>query len=354
MSDEHDSWFKNVFGIDLGASIEKLKDKLEAGKKVATADYGSDTPTESEVAPGAAEQSLKDFADDVKATTAKLKRAQDALSKVKGESDTAKALGQTADALGKVSEGLDKVGDGADKVLKVAATARKLEECRQVLVRVQAVDFTQTDKRVENAKAMGDLAKLFGEFGAQATDEVPMLKGYFEFISRAGEIWVPIARMTDRRMQELEATNQTDPQAPPGAEPKPIEADTNQVVALDGIPAFLDKQWTTLDSIGQPEEARRARDILEDGKFDENFAELLATLKRSQGLPAELMHAIAEKTSIELGGEKYLQDDLARQWKDCYAVAVQLVDRFDRKWNWVGVTYQPVVRALEAARPKKA
>jgi hypothetical protein len=81
---------------------------------------------------------------------------------------------------------------------------------------------------------------------------------------------------------------------------------------------------------------------------------LLATIERSHGVRAEIMHAIAEKTPIELPGEKWLQDDLARQWKECYQVAVELRERFDRKWNWIGVTYQPAVRALETVRPKKA
>jgi hypothetical protein len=334
--------------------IEQARKKLDAAKQVANADYGSDTPTESQVEPGAAEESLKDFSEDVKTTTAKLKQAQQVLSSVKGESQTAKALGESADALGKVAEGLDKVGDGAEKVLKVAAAVRKLEECRQVLVRVRAVDFTQTDKRVENAKAMGDLAKLFGEFGAEATKEVPMLKGYFQLISRLGEIWVPFARMVDRRDREAtEAASDRD-QVQPAAEPKGIAADTSRSIPLDGIIGFLDEQCGILDKAGESTEAARATRIRDDGSFDENFRELLATIERSHGVRAEIMHAIAEKTPLELPGEKWLQDDLARHWKDCYEVALQLRDGFDRKWNWMGVTYQPVVRALEAIRPKKA
>jgi hypothetical protein len=65
--------------------------------------------------------------------TKRLKQAQGVLAKVKGESATAKAVGQTAESLGKVAEGLEKVGDGAGKVLTVAAAARKLQECREVL-----------------------------------------------------------------------------------------------------------------------------------------------------------------------------------------------------------------------------
>lgn len=355
-------------GADAKAGLwDEVKKKIEAGKKaferatqpvkdarkVANADFGSDTRTDSAVDPGAAEQSLKDFADDVKSTTAKLKKAQQLLSKVKGESDTAKAIGSTADALGKVADGLDKVGKGAGKVLEVAAAARKLEECRQVLVRVQAVDFTQTENRVENAKAMGDLAKLFGEFGAEASKEVPMLKGYFQLISRAGEIWVPIARMTDRRVKEWEdaADGKGKPVPPP--EPKSIAADTSRTIAFEDIPAFLEEQWSIFDRSGEVREARRSRDICADGEFDEHHEKLTQAFEKSRGLKAQALHEFAELTSVELPGEKFLQEDLARHWQACYDVACKLRAELER-WNWIGVTYEPAVRALERVRPKKA
>jgi hypothetical protein len=244
------------------------------------------------------------------------------------------------------------VGEGGEKVLKVAAAARKLEECRQVLVRVQAVDFTQTDRRVENAKAMGDLAKLFGEFGAEATKEVPMLKGYFQLISRLGEIWVPFARMVDRREKEaMDASeDRPDMQAPP--EPKGVAADPSRVIKLEEVPKYLEKQWDVFDRSGQTREARRARDILDEHDFDENFKAFLADLERSHGAKAEALHFIAEKTPLELPGEKYLQENLANHWKPCHEAVVALRDELER-WNWIGVTYEPAVKALEAARPKK-
>src|SRR5690348_2677619 len=148
MAEEHDTWLAKL-GVNVERFFAEARDKvagakgtLDDAKKVANADYGSDTPTESQVDPGPAEESFKDFTEQVKATSEKLKQVKGVLDKVKGESDFAKAVGQTSDALDQVSDGLDKVGDGADKVLKVAAAVRKLEECRQVLRRVQAVDFT--------------------------------------------------------------------------------------------------------------------------------------------------------------------------------------------------------------------
>ena len=335
-----------------GDAKKEILKPFDDAKKVADADYGSDTPTASAVDPGAAEQSLKDFADDVQAATKRLKQAQGVLAKVKGESATAKALGQTAEALGQVAEGLEKVGDGAGKVLAVAAAARKLEECRQVLIRVDAVDFTRTEDRVRNAQAMGDLAKLFGEFGAEATKEVPMLKGYFQLISRLGEIWVPFAKMVARREQEAfdAADGKTKPV--PTAEPKGIAADTGETIALDDVPAFLERQWETFDRSGQSREARQHRDICADGEFDENFAKFLAAIEKSQGVKAKVLHAIAENTPVELPGERFLQEDLARHWKACHDVALKLKAELER-WNWMGVTYQPAVRALAAAKPKK-
>jgi len=65
-----------------------------------------------------------------------------------------------------------------------------------------------------------------------------------------------------------------------------------------------------------------------------------------------MLHAIAENTPVELPGERFLQKDLARHWKACHEVAVKLKSELER-WNWVGVTYQPAVRALAAAKPKK-
>lgn len=340
----------------LGKAYDDAKKELLAplqnAKKVADADYGNETPTQSAVEPDAAEQSLKEFADQVGAASKRLKQAQGLLGKAKGESETAKALGRTAEALGDVAEGLEKVGDGAGKVLAVAAAARKLEECRRVLARVDAVDFGDTGSRVRNAEAMGDLARLFGEFGAEASRELPMLKGYFQLISRLGEIWVPFAKMVDRREQEAldAADGKTKPE--PRAEPKGIAADTGETISLEDVPAFLDRQWTTFDRTGQPREARRAREIREDGEFDENFRQFLEAIEKSQGLKARMLHAIAENTPVELPGERFLQDDLARHWKACHEVASKLEAELER-WNWIGVTYRPAVRALAAARPKK-
>ena len=333
------------------AKKEVLK-PLEDAKKVADADYGNEAPTQSAVDPGAAEQSLKDFADQVEATSKRLKQAQGLLGKMKGESDRAKAFGKTADALGKVAEGLDKVGDGAGKVLAVAAAARKLQECRDVLRRVEDVDFTDPSRRRENAEAMGDLAKLFGELGAEASKEVPMLKGYFQLISRLGEIWVPFANMVDRREQEAfdAADGKTKPE--PRAEPKSVAADTGRTIALEDVAGFLDEQWTVFDRSGQPREARQARDIRESGEFDEHFAKFLAAIEKSQGLKAKMLHAIAENTPVELPGERFLQEDLARHWKGCHDVVVKLEAELGR-WSWMGVTYQPAVRAVAAAKPKK-
>lgn len=330
--------------------VEQAMKPVEDAKKVVNVD-GSKTPTDSAVDPGAAEQSLKDFADDVKSTTAKLKKAQQLLSKVKGESDTAKALGGTADALGQVAEGLEKVGKGADKVLAAAAAARKLEECRQVLARVEAVDFTDQSRRVENAKAMGDLAKLFGEFGAEATKEVPMLKGYFQLISRAGEIWVPIAKMTDRRVKEWE--DAADGREKPAPEPqaKSIAADTSRVISFEQIPDFIEEMWGILDRSGEVRDARRVRDL--SGDYQEHHDKLKALFEKARGLKAQALHEFAELTTLELPGEKFLQQDLARHWQSAYAVAGTLRDELER-WNWIGVTFLPMVRALEAIRPKKA
>ncbi|MCE9659861.1 MAG: hypothetical protein K8R60_14970 [Burkholderiales bacterium] len=334
------------------AKKEVLK-PVEDAKKVANADYGNDTPTESAVDPGAAEESFKAFADDVEAATKRLKQAQGVLAKVQGQWETAKAIGQTAEALGKVAEGLEKVGDGAGKVLKVAAAVRKLEECRQVLIRVQAVDFTQTGNRVKNAQAMGDMAKLFGEFGAAASEELPMLKGYFQLISRLGEIWVPFAKMVDRREQEAFDAADGKMKPEPAPEAKDIAADTGETIALEDVPAFLDRQWSTLDSSQEARAARQARDIRDDGEFDENFRKFLAAIEKSHGLKAKMFHAIAENTPVELPGERFLQEDLARYWKACYDVVVKLRAELDKNWNWMGVTYQPAVRALAAAKPKK-
>jgi hypothetical protein len=346
---------KSIDGLGkaYGDARKELLEPFDDANKVASADYGNETPTESAVDAGAAEQSFKDFADDVAATSKRLAQAQGVLAKVQGESAMAKAVGRTAESLGKVAEGLAKVGDGAGKVLKVAAAARKLEECRQVLIRVDAVDFTRTEDRVKNAQAMGDLAKLFGEFGAEATKEVPMLKGYFQLISRLGEIWVPFAKMVARREQEAfdAADGKTKPVAT--AEPKGIAADTGETIALEDVPAFLERQWETFDRSGQSREARRHRDLCSDGEFDENFRRFREAIEKSHGLKARMLHAIAESTPVELPGERFLQEDLARHWKACHDVAVQLVAEFDRNWNWMGVTYQPALRALAAAKPKK-
>jgi len=360
MAEQHDSWLAGL-GIDVqrffseaAEKIKGVKETVDGAKKVATADYGSETPTESVVDPGAAEESLKDFAEDVKTTSKKLKQAKGVLEKVKGESDLAKAVGQTSEALDQVSEGLDKVGEGAEKVLKVAAAVRKLEECRRVLVRVQAVDFTQTDRRVENAKAMGDLAKLFGEFGAQATDELPMLKGYFQLISRLGEIWVPFARMVDRREKEAMAASESGDAVPAPAEAQGPAADTSRVIALADVKGYLYEQLDILQSTTNPALglADRHRRIVRDHDFDENFDELLVLVERSHGLKAEMEHFIAEKTPLELPGEKYRQKDLAEKWTPCHDAVVELKALGDLAW--MGVTYEPALRALEAVRPKKA
>ena len=340
-------------GKAYGDARKEVLKPLEDAKKVANADYGNETPTESAVDPGAAEQSLQDFADDIESVTKRLKQAQGVLAKVEGESAMAKAVGQTAESLGKVAEGLEKVGDGAGKVLKVAAAARKLQECRDVLRRVEAVDFTDTDNRVRNAQAMGDLAKLFGEFGAEATKEVPMLKGYFQLISRLGEIWVPFAKMVARREQEALDAADGKMKAEPQPESKGIAADTGETIALEDVPDFLYRQWKTFDASGQSREARKHLDICSDGEFDENFAKFLAAIEKSHGLKAKMLHAIAENTPVELPGERFLQDDLARHWKACYDVVVKLKNELDKNWNWMGVTYQPAVRALAAAKPKK-
>jgi len=332
---------------------KELLEPLENAKKVADADYGNETPTQSAVDPGAAEQSLKDFADQVEAATKRLKQAQGLLGKAKGESATAKALGQTAEALGKVAEGLEKVGDGAGKVLAMATAARKLQECREVLRRVEAVDFSDTSNRRKNAEAMGDLAKLFGEFGAEASKEVPMLKGYFQLISRLGEIWVPFAKMVDRREQEAFDAADGKMKQEQAPEPKGIAADTGETIALEDVPKFLDRQWTTFDSSGEVRAARQARDIREDGEFDENFRQFLEAIEKSHGLKAKMLHAIAENTPVELPGERFLQEDLARHWKACHEVVVKLEAELDKNWNWMGVTYRPAVRALAAAKPKK-
>jgi hypothetical protein len=326
-------------------AIKPVKD----AKKVANADFGSDTPTDSTVDPGPAEQSLREFADEVKSTTEMLKKAQQLLSKLEGESDTARAIGNTADALGKVTEGLDKAGKGASKLLASAATARKLEECRQVLARVQDVDFMQTDNRVENAKAMGDLAKLIGEFGAKATEEIPALKGYFQLISRAGEIWVPIARMTNRRETEFAdaADDRQRPQAP--AQAKPIAADTSRTITFEGIPAFLEEQLAIFDRSGQPYEARRARDICEKANFDEHHDKLKGLIEKSQGLKAKVLHELAQRTSIVLPGEEYLQRDLARHWQTCHDTITALCHEF-KNWESLGVSFEPALLALDKLR----
>jgi hypothetical protein len=60
---------------------KELLEPLENAKKVADADYGNETPTQSAVDPGAAEQSLKDFADQVEAATKRLKQAQGLLQR---------------------------------------------------------------------------------------------------------------------------------------------------------------------------------------------------------------------------------------------------------------------------------
>ena len=240
---------------------KELLEPLENAKKVADADYGNDTPTQNAVESGAAEQSLKDFADQVEAATRAPRAAQGLPGKAKGESATAKALGQTAEALGKVAEGLEKVGDGASEVLAVAAAARKLQECRDVLRRVEAVDFSDTSNRQKNAQAMGDLAKLFGEFGAEASKEVPMLKGYFQLISRLGEIWVPFAKMVDRREQEAFDAADGKMKQEQAPEPKGIAADTGETISLEDVPNFLDRQWTTFDSSAKCARLVRRADI---------------------------------------------------------------------------------------------
>ena len=332
-------------------SVEQALKPVKDAKKVVDQDFGSDTPTDSAVDPGAAEQSLKDFADDVKSTSAKLKKAQSLLSKVKGESDTAKALGKTADALGDVAKGLDKASKHADQALAVAAAARKLEECRRVLARVDAVDFTDQSRRVENAKAMGDLAKLFGELGADATKEVPALKGYFEFVSRAGEIWVPIAKMTDRRVKEWEDAADGREKPAPQPEAKSIAADTSRVIAFEQIPDFIEEMWAIFDRSGETRDARRVRDLA--GDYREQHDKLVELREKARGLKAQALHEFAELTSLELPGEKFLQQDLARHWTAAHDIAVTLRDEMER-WNWIGVTFIPMVRALEAIRPKKA
>ncbi len=332
-------------------SVEQALKPAKDAQKVVDQDFGSGTPTDSAVDPGAAEQSLQDFAKDLKSTVGRLKKAQSLLSKVKGESDTAKALGGTADALGKVAEGLDKVGNGADKLLAVAAAARKLEECRLVLARVEAVDFTDQSRRVENAKAMGDLAKLFGEFGAEASKEVPMLKGYFQLISRAGEIWVPIAKMTDRRVKEWEDAADSREKPAPQPEAKSIAADTSRVIAFEQIPDFVEEMWAIFDRSGEVRDARRVRDLA--GDYQEQHDKLVELREKARGLKAQALHEFAELTTLELPGEKFLQQDLARHWTAAHDIAVTLRDEMER-WNWIGVTFIPMVRALEAIRPKKA
>src|SRR4051812_44766925 len=109
MAEEHDSWLSQ-FGVNVQGFLKKFegaKSTVDDAKKVADADYGSDTPTESHVDPGAAEESLKDFTEDVKSTSKKLKQAKAVMDKVKGEAGVAKAIGQTSEALEQVSEGLD-------------------------------------------------------------------------------------------------------------------------------------------------------------------------------------------------------------------------------------------------------
>ena len=332
---------------------KELLEPVENAKKVADADYGNETPTQSAVDPGAAEQSLKDFADQVEAATKRLKQAQGLLGKAKGESATAKALGQTAEALGKVAEGLEKVGDGAGKVLAVAAAARKLQECRDVLRRVEAVDFTDTSNRRKNAEAMGDLAKLFGEFGAEASKEVPMLKGYFQLISRLGEIWVPFAKMVDRREQEAFDAADGKMKQEQAPEPKGIAADTGETIALEDVPTFLDGSGpTSTTPAGRARRARRATSA-RTASSTRTSGSSARRSRRATGLKAKMLHAIAENTPVELPGERFLQEDLARHWKACYEVVVKLEAEFDKNWNWMGVTYRPAVRALAVAKPKK-
>jgi hypothetical protein len=199
---------------------------------------------------------------------------------------------------------------------------------------------------------MGDLARLFGEFGAEASKEVPMLKGYFQLVSRLGEIWVPFARMVDRREREALDAADANSKPQPRAEPKGVAADTGETIALEDVPEFLDRQWTTFDRSGQPREARQARTIREDGEFDENFRQFLEAIEKSRGLKARMLHAIAENTPVELPGERFLQEDLARHWTACHDVVLKLEAELER-WNWMGVTYRPAVRAIAAARPKK-
>jgi hypothetical protein len=200
---------------------------------------------------------------------------------------------------------------------------------------------------------MGDLARLFGEFGAEASKEVPMLKGYFQLISRLGEIWVPFAKMVERREQEAFDAADGKMKAEPQPESKGIAADTGETIALEDVPDFLYRQWKAFDGSGQSREARRHLDICSEGGFDENFEKFAAAIEKSHGLKAKMLHAIAENTPVELPGERFLQEDLARHWKACYDVAVTLKNEFDKNWNWMGVTYQPAVRALAAAKPKK-
>src|SRR5205085_251134 len=102
-------------------------------------------------------------------------------------------------------------------------------------------------------------------------------------------------------------------QAPP--EPKGIAADPSRIVALEEVPKYLEEQWSVFDRSGRSDEARRARDILADHDFDDNFEAFLADLERSHGAKAEALHFIAEKTPLVLPGEKYLQKDLARHWQ---------------------------------------
>ena len=66
-----------------------------------------------------------------------------------------------------------------------------------------------------------------------------------------------------------------------------------------------------------------------------------------------MLHAIAENTPVELPGERFLQEDLASHWKACHDVAATLEAELGH-WSWMGVTYLPAVRALAAAKPKRA
>jgi hypothetical protein len=244
---------------------------------------------------------------------------------------------------------LDQVTQGAGKVLASAATARKFEECRQVLARVQRVDFAQTENRVENAKAMGDLAKLFGEFGANATEEMPALKGYFQLISRTGEIWVPIGRMTNRREKEWENAADHRQEPPAAAEPKPVAADASRAISFEDIPAFLEEQLTIFDRSGQPSEARRARAICEKGNFDEHHDKLKGLIEKSQGLKAKVLHELAQHTPLVLPGEKYLQQEVASHWKACHDTITLLCREFRKS---LGVSFEPALLALDRLRPQ--